>query len=94
MRRIEGYKGIMELDLSGVHPVYHDIIIKQHKQDILMYKEYQSKLPPEMRYENTIEKIIKDKKFYDNIRDMRVKLRKKEEDEKFELLEYRYRENN
>jgi len=91
MKKIEGYKGIMELDLSGVHPIYHDIIIKQHKKDILMYKEYQSKLAPEMRYENTIEKIIKDKKFYDNIRDMKAAIKKKEQDEKFALLEYRYR---
>ena len=41
--------------------------------------------------ESALEKIIKDKKFYDNIRDMKVKLKKKEEDEKFKLLEYRYR---
>ena len=27
MKKIDGYKGIMELDLTNVHPVYHDIII-------------------------------------------------------------------
>ena len=32
MKKIDGYKGIMELDLTDIHPIYHDIIIKQHKR--------------------------------------------------------------
>ena len=90
MKKIEGYKGIMELDLTNIHPIYHDILIKQHKQDILLYKKYQKQLEPEMRYENTIEKIIKDKQFYDNIRNMQAQIKKKEEDEKFKLLSEKY----
>ena len=31
-KTISGYKGIMELDLSGVHPSHHRELIKQHKQ--------------------------------------------------------------
>ena len=58
MKKIDGYKGIMDLDLTNIHPVYHDIIIKQHKQDILLYKQYQKQLDPSMRYENTIGKIL------------------------------------
>jgi len=76
--KIDGYKGIMELDLTNIHPVYHDIIIKQHKQDILLYKQYQKQLDPNMKYENTIGKILKDKKFYENIINMKAELKKKE----------------
>ena len=92
MKKIEGYKGIMELDLTNIHPIYHDMLIKQHKQDILLllYKKYQKQLEPEMRYENNIGKIIKDKQFYDNIRDMQAQIKKKEEDEKFKLLLEKY----
>jgi hypothetical protein len=90
MKKIDGYKGIMELDLTDIHPVYHDIIIKQHKREIELYKEYQNKLPTELRYENSIGKIIKDKQFYDNIRNMQVQIKKKEEDEKFKLLLEKY----
>lgn len=90
MKKIDGYKGIMELDLTDIHPVYHDIIIKQHKRDIELYKEYQNKLPTELRYENKIGKIIKDKQFYDNIRNMQAQIKKKEEDEKFKLLLEKY----
>ncbi len=90
MKKIEGYKGIMELDLTDIHPMYHDIVVKQHKKDILLYKKYQKQLEPEMRYENTIEKIIKDKQFYDNIRNMKAQIKKKEEDDKFKLLLEKY----
>ena len=44
-----------------------------------------------MKYDNTIGKIIKDKKFYDKIRDMKVEVQKKEDDEKYKLLEYKNR---
>ena len=90
MKKIDGYKGIMELDLTNVHPVYHDIIIKQHKQDILLYKQYQKQLDTSMRYENTIEKILKDKKYYENLNNIKIELKKKEENEKFKLLLEKY----
>ncbi len=88
--KIDGYKGIMELDLTNIHPVYHDIIIKQHKQDILLYKQYQKQLDPNMKYENTIGRILKDKKFYENIINMKAELKKKEENERFQLLLEKY----
>lgn len=90
MKKIDGYKGIMDLDLTNIHPVYHDIIIKQHKKDILLYKQYQKQLDPSMRYENTIEKILKDKKYYDNLNNIKIELKKKEENEKFKLLLEKY----
>ena len=43
-----------------------------------------------MQYDNTIGKIIKDKQFYDNIRNMQAQIKKKEEDEKFKLLLEKY----
>ena len=54
---IEGYKGIMPLDLTLVDKKIHKSLIDQHLKDIEDYKIEQSKLKPEMRFENTIEKI-------------------------------------
>ena len=53
---IEGYKGVMPLDLSGIDPKYHKIMIAQHKKDIKDYVKYQGELPLRLRYENTTEK--------------------------------------
>ena len=53
---IDGYKGVMSLDLSGVEPKYHKIMIDQHKEDINDYNRYQNELPLRLRYENTTEK--------------------------------------
>jgi len=87
-KTIPGYKGIMELDLSGVHPSHHRELIKQHKQDIENYRQYQESLEPELRYENTIHKILTDKAFYDKIRDAKIEQKKTEENNRFrELLE-------
>jgi hypothetical protein len=55
---INGYKGIMDLDLSLVDPRFHDIAVNQHYQDINQYKMEQSKLRPELRYENTVQRIL------------------------------------
>ena len=51
---IQGYHGVMELDLRNVAPEYHDILIKEHKKDIELYKIEQSKLPSKLRYENNV----------------------------------------
>lgn len=56
---IEGYKGIMPLDLTHVEPKYHKIMIDQHHKDIHEYKKYQDNLPSRLRYENTNERITK-----------------------------------
>ena len=55
---IEGYKGVMPLDLSSVDPIYHKIMIAQHKKDIKEYIKYQAELPTQLRYENTTEKAL------------------------------------
>ena len=57
-RIIDGYKGVMPLDLSGVDPIYHAIIIDQHAEDIKEYNKYQQSLPAKLKYENTTQKAI------------------------------------
>jgi hypothetical protein len=56
---IDGYKGIMELDLTDIPENSKKIIVEQHMKDIDNYKSYQYKLKPSLRYENTIERIQK-----------------------------------
>ena len=77
---IAGYKGIMELDLSNVHPAHHKELIKLHNKDIEEYKLYQSSLDTEMQYENTIQKIIDYKYFYDKRRDAKIEKESLERD--------------
>lgn len=55
---IPGYKGVMPLDLSGVDPQYHKILIDQHNKDINAYNAEQDKLPHRLRYENDVGKAI------------------------------------
>jgi len=55
---IEGYKGVMDLDLNLVDPRFHEIAVKQHYQDINQYKMEQSELRPELRYENTVQRVL------------------------------------
>ena len=90
MNTIDGFKGIMSLDLTKVPRVYHDVLIKQHKQDIENYKRYQASLPEELRYENTIGKIITDKDYYDKLRDMKVNEKLKEENQRYIELYEKY----
>ena len=56
---IDGYKGIMQLDLCGIDPSNRKILIEQHKKDIITYVEEQDKLPIRLRYENTTGRILK-----------------------------------
>ena len=55
---IDGYKGVMCLDLTGTDPKYRKILIDQHYKDIELYKIEESKLPTNLRYENTVERAI------------------------------------
>lgn len=87
---VKGYKGIMDLDLTNIHPVYHYILKKQHKQDIENYKKYQESLEPEMRYENTIAKILKDREHYEKLRDFYVAEKMKEKNHYYKELYERY----
>lgn len=89
---IKGYKGILDLDLSQINPVFHNELIKQHYNDIESYKDYQKSLPDEMKYENTIEKIIKNKIYCDSIRDEKIYNARKKENERLQnLLEVYYK---
>ena len=56
---IDGYKGVMELDLTNIDPKYHKLYIDQHYQDIKDYNIYQSTLETHLQYENTIVRIQK-----------------------------------
>ena len=47
---IDGYKGIMPLDLTNVDEKLHSILIKQHYKDIHLYKIEQAKLPKKLQY--------------------------------------------
>lgn len=55
---IEGYKGVMSLDLTGTDPKYRKILIEQHYKDIELYKIEESTLPNNLRYENTTERVL------------------------------------
>jgi hypothetical protein len=56
---IEGYKGIMELDLTDIPESLKKLTVEQHTKDIDRYKAEQYKLKPHLRYENTVERIQK-----------------------------------
>ena len=51
---VKGYKGIMDLDLSSIDPIFHKEVIAQHNKDITEYKREQHELPDKLRYENAI----------------------------------------
>ena len=56
---IKGYKGIMDLDLSTIHPSFHKETVAQHIKDIKEYKQEQMRRSPRLRYENTVEHAFK-----------------------------------
>ena len=64
---IKGYKGIMDLDLTNVDPIYHKMIIKQHYKDIDSYKLEQAKLEPSKRYDNTVGLAKEKIKYYNKM---------------------------
>jgi len=56
---IDGYKGVMDLDLSLVPEKFIKIAIDQHLEDIKEYTKYQSQLKPHLRYENTVMRVAR-----------------------------------
>jgi len=56
---IDGYKGVMSLDIRDIDPKYREEAIKQHYADIEEYTKYQASLSPRLRYENTIDRASK-----------------------------------
>ena len=56
---VDGYLGIMELDLTNVPENLRKQTAEQHTKDIDDYKIEQLKLKPHLRYENTVVRIEK-----------------------------------
>ena len=56
---IDGYLGIMELDLTNIPENLKKVAAEQHTKDIENYKGEQALLPVKLRYENTIMRIQK-----------------------------------
>ena len=56
---IEGYKGIMDLDLTNIPEYLKKETVELHMKDIEKYKGDQFKLKPNLRYENTVERVQK-----------------------------------
>ena len=68
---IDGYNGIMPLDLTNIDPKYHKDMIAVHMQDIKTYKKEQKERKPELRYENCVlrvEKQLAKEKYLENLR--------------------------
>lgn len=85
---IEGYKGVMDLDLSLVSENFKSVAVKQHYKDIEDYKKYQASLKPKNRYENTIERINKLHQYESN---MQLKRKKEEIEKQNRLYELQYK---
>ena len=83
MTKIEGYKGIMELDLTNVPEKFHSEMVAIHLNDIKEYKIEQAQRPKNCRYENTVLKANKYWELHD--REVR-KRREKEEKEWYERV--------
>ena len=83
---IPGYKGVMDLDLTNVDTVLHEQLINDHYKDIKLYKIEQSKLKPEQRYENTIERIHKMHKYESTMIQLQNEKAKIEQDKKDKLM--------
>lgn len=81
---IDGYKGIMDLDLTNVPEQFHKELIKLHQTDIDEYKLEQIKRKPTERYEYSIERsnrIHAKDKFYSCQRKIQEELLLQKEDE-------------
>ena len=77
---VEGYKGIMDLDLTNVREDLKKELAKQHQKDIDEYKGEQNKLEPRLRYENTIDRVQQIHR-----RDELAQKKRKEEDDAQQL---------
>ena len=77
---IDGYHGIMSLDLTNIDKKYHKNLISEHNKNIEEYKLEQEKLPYHLKYENCVQKIYTqlEKEDYH-----RKKRKQKEQEEKY-----------
>ena len=82
---IDGYKGIMELDLTNVPEKFHEEMIHLHYKDINEYKIEQKRRKPKERYEYSVEraaKIYEKDKYYTQLRKIQEELLQQKEDER------------
>ena len=70
---IKGYKGVMDLDLTDVESHKHKSMIDQHQKDIIDYKIEQSKLKPNLKYENNVGLAFKKIEYADKMKCLRLK---------------------
>lgn len=82
---IEGYNGIMPLDIRDIEPKFRKDAIKQHEHDIAEYIKYQTSLSPRLRYENTILLVKKIHKLDQDAALKRHIYDEKEQDKKYRL---------
>lgn len=82
---MNGYKGIMALNLSSVDPKFHKELIQLHQADIKEYKLDQAKRKPKDRYDNSVGRVLKNIE-YDNM--LRIKRMKKNEEERIKHINW------
>lgn len=80
---IPGYNGIMDLDLTNIDEKFHKEMIKIHLQEIKDYKKEQRALKPKLRYENSVERVLKQLE-----RDKKIMMERVKEKEKEKEIEY------
>jgi|TARA_B110000967_G_C18815229_1_gene525773 hypothetical protein len=82
---VDGYKGIMELDLTDIPENFKKIIVEQHEKDIDNYKAEQYKLKPNLRYENTVERIQKREEYEKKIQKQQIYIQLQEQIKRNEM---------
>jgi|TARA_B110000967_G_scaffold150104_1_gene153909 hypothetical protein len=88
---VDGYKGIMDLDLTNIEEGLKKQLAEQHTKDIDNYKMEQAKLSPRLRYENTIERIRKLHQYDNEKQKKRTEIQREERGKHNEL--YNSRQN-
>uniref|UniRef100_A0A6C0F9N9 Uncharacterized protein n=1 Tax=viral metagenome TaxID=1070528 RepID=A0A6C0F9N9_9ZZZZ len=88
---INGYNGIIPLDLTNIDKKYHKNIIEEHKKNIEDYKLEQEKLPYHLKYENCIQKVYKqlEKEEYHKNQRIQKKIKQQEEVDKNRIKLYK-----
>lgn len=82
---INGYKGIMDLDLTNIPEQFHKEMINLHYKDIDEYKMEQKKRKPKERYEYCVERVDKiheKDRFYSCQRAIEKELLQQKDDER------------
>ena len=80
---VPGYNGIMDLDLTNIDEKFHKEMIKIHLQEIKDYKKEQLSLKLKLRYENSVERVLKQIE-----RDKKIMMERVKEKEKEKEIEY------